>query len=237
MKRAIVVALVLLSARSAEAERRRARIALADLPRLDVPAKIAAADAKLPDSAREGAAPPRAWQLGSDADEMQPFHCTDDRRASVTKMATHSAEMDTIWERDGKSFLDHAYVEAKDGRIHVREATRREVTRVVAGAWAYRANDVVIVLSASDSGRFDAKWAFFGCRIQEAVLPLAPGATTIASSPDMANDARIGILGSSYPRSAALGRPWKGVAYQMLATVSKSSADRGMMLSVVMIDR
>jgi hypothetical protein len=214
----------------AQAETKRARIPLSSIPKQDSPATIRAADAVLPDGAREGSAVPASWKFVQwGAYWVENAHCTDDRRGSVLTgdPTEHTTSTDRVWEANGKTFVDRARVKIEGGKVHVVSAQRLEVAHLTDAIWAYRRGAFVVLVVARDTG-VNGKAISFGCALDEVDLGF-PGSVSIESRPDLAKQ----VQDAFREEAARPPPPWKGRKLTALVTTSKSSADAEAMLGFV----
>jgi hypothetical protein len=139
-----------------------------------------------------------------------------------------------IWEEAGKTWLDRAEVETKDGRVNVTSAERVPLARIADGIWGYRRKGEVAVVVARDSG-FLEEGASWECRVAESVLAAPAGTTIIDSSPNDANLAmreRERWMRESGQKHA-WHPDWSGVQLRVMASVSKAESDPAPILSLV----
>jgi hypothetical protein len=213
----------------AQAETKRLRIPVSSIPRQDNALTIDPKHAVLPDGVREGSPVPKRWKIAqSNAFEDEFSHCTDGRRASVASSSNTETGTEKIWEANGKVFFDRARVKVEDGKIHVLSAERVPVVYVDENIWAYRTASTVRVVFARDSGVND-RAVFWGCFVEETWIASPTGAATMESSPERVNEV-IRQLSHEVPTRAP---SWKGVTLNVLASVSKASADTEPMLNLV----
>lgn len=218
----------------ADAETKRVRVPVSSLPRQNDALEIEPKSAVLPDGAREGSPAPKSWRrapgetLGDGAG-----HCTDGRRASVGSAGDDDlVDTQKVWEANGKIFFDRANVKIQDGKVHVVSASRVAIAYVTESAWAYRKAEDVIIVTARDFGVF-SRVVLFGCLLEERTLRLPTAASTISSSPEEVDGVLDQLLGRGEVAKNTGRAPWKGVAFTMLASVSKASADPEPMLNLV----
>ncbi len=224
-----VLALALAGEAHAEPTTTRLTVNAAELPLASPEGwKIDPKLAVLPGGVREGARPPSSWPLANDEGTNEHSRCLDDRRGAVEAAYGGTTYTTRIFESGGKEYLDRATVETKGGTVHVTDAFRTPVVRVAAGVWAYRTKEGVQLVTAVDEGMFDHA-VFYGCAIREQGITSPAGTTTMVSSAEDADRVMREMRGD---RKRALPR-WIGVDMTVHASVSRSSADPGPMLRVI----
>lgn len=190
--------------------------------------KIDAKLAVLPNGAREGAKVPSAWATTEPDDVIPSSRCVDDRRGDVQAIYGGTTNTTRIFESGGKAYVDHATVEVKDGVVHVTAATRTPLARVTDDLRAYRTKDAVVLVVALDEGVFD-RAVFYGCAIREMHVASPAGTTTFVSSAEEADRVMREMKGD---RKNELPK-WIGTELTVRASVSRSSADPGPMLRLI----
>ena len=220
----------------AHAETKRVRIPVSSLPMTKEPPKIAHHDeVMLPDGVRHGSPLPKSWKVQASvvSDIEEYAHCTDGRRASVgTIGANGEAATDKIWETNGKVFLDHARIKVEDGKVHVVEAQRVPVVYVSEAMWAYRDDIGIRLLAARDGGMF-SRAIFYGCSLDTMILS-TPSSVVFGSDPEATTEVMNRVMNlNADGQTKQRPRRWQGVAFSVLASVSKATADAETMLNVV----
>ncbi len=228
----VAVALAVLATGSearAEETTSRIRIDAGGLPRVGAEGwKIDPKLAVLPSGAREGGMVPASWPTTNDDGTNEHSRCVDDRRGDVQPVYGGTTYTTRIFESGGKEYLDHVTLDVKNGVVHVAEAFRTPIARVADGIWAYRTKDDVMLVAAVDEGVFD-RAVFYGCSIRQFSVASPAGATMIESSASQADEVMRQMRGDQKHRLP----PWVGTEMRVVASVSRSSADPGPMLRLV----
>lgn len=230
------IAIVLLGiAAPARAETKRVRVPVSSLPRQDNWKEIEPKETVvLPDGAREGSPVPKSWKVGygTDVSGGELGHCTDDRRGSVATGSTDETSTEKIWETNGKVFYDRARVRIDGGKVHVLSADRVPVVYVSESVWAYRDASTLRLVFARDSGSF-SRAIFWGCSLEDHAMALPTGGLAIDSSPEQIDNVLAQLDAASPEAKRPKRAPWKGIAFNLLASVSKASADPEPMLNLI----
>jgi hypothetical protein len=220
---------------TANAETTRLRVAVDTLPLQSKPLEIDAKSAVLPNGAKDHGAIPKTWRkMPEDGEQMENARCTDDRRGAVGTIYGTAATVRKIWEANGKTWLDTSEIDTTWGYVEVKHAERVGLTLITEGVWGYRRKDVVVLVTAGDTG-FIEEGSFYECNIHETEIAAPAGTGIVSSSPqDVESAIRQIAMNMSEPGKPAKRAPqWVGVEFRILASVSKSSADSSPMLSLV----
>lgn len=233
-----LVSVGLLLAGTANADVTRLRIAVDALPRQDKPLDVAPKNAVLPNGTKDHGPIPKTWrkhpESREDDDQIENSRCTDDRRASVGTLYGTSGTVRKIWEADGKVWFDTASIDTTWGYVEVKQAERVPLARIADDLWGYRRKDVVVLVSARDTG-FIEEGGFYECSLSETEIAAPSGTANLVSSPTDVNDAirQIAKNIAASDRKPKWKPEWVGVEFRILASVSKSSVDPSPMLSLV----
>lgn len=223
-----VLALATVGQARAEETTTRLRMNADELPRVAEPWKIDPKLAVLPSGAREGGDVPASWPTPKDDGTEEHSRCVDQRRGDVQTVYGSTTNTTRIFESGGREYLDRVTVEVKSGVVHVSEATRTPIARIADGLWAYRTKDDVRLVAAVDEGVFD-RAVFYGCSIRELSVPSPAGTASFASSASAADEVMHQMRNDPKRRLP----PWVGTEMRVAASVSRSSADPGPMLRLV----
>lgn len=228
-------ALVLSVASGAKADTTRLRVSVDELPKQNEPFEIDAKSAVLPNGAKDHSPIPKSWRKQPAGEEpIENSRCTDDRRGSVGTIYATTTTTRKIWEADGKTWLDTAFIDTTSDTIKISNAERVPLARIADGLWGYRRKAAVVLVAAQDNGFTGRGGPSWDCGINESEIAMPAGARILQSSTAAANEAIDELASWSVDGKPTPRRPrWVGVDVQILASVSKSSADETAMLNVV----